>query len=154
MGRVAAIITGLLLTATARAQVQELAHLREVNPVTAVPAELQPQVFRFTQALVVHGFKVASATADDHLDLKLELDSGAISFDITATLSDHGTTLVRTPVNVKSVRNLPFLKKSALADAAELAALRFSKDLAAYVRTLETDPQRTAAAAPAPAPAN
>ena len=150
MGRVAAIITALLLLgATARAQAQAATPLREVNPVGAVPAELQPHVFRFTQALVLHGFKVASAAADANLDLKLEFDSSAISFDITATLSDHGTALVRTPVNVKSVRNLPFLKKSALADAAELAALRFSQDLAAYVRTLDSAPQRAAAAAPA-----
>lgn len=107
-----------------------------VNPPAQVDSALQPYAYRFVQALKLHGFDVADRAQPGNCDLHLKLASGALSMDITATLLQSDTVLVETPVSVKTVRNLPWLRNSALADAAELAANRFSHDLATYVRTL------------------
>jgi hypothetical protein len=108
-----------------------------VNPPAQVDPALQPYAYRFVQALKLHGFEVADTPRPGNCDLRLTLASGAVSMDITATLLRSEKVLVETPVNVKTVRNLPWLRNSAIADAAELAANRFSRDLAAYVRTLD-----------------
>jgi len=126
---------------------------RQVNPATSVDPSLQPYVYRFNQALELHGFTVANSPKDGNLALKVVLDPGAVSINITASLLDHDAVLVTTPVSVTTMRNLPFLRKSAIADAAEMAANRFSKDLAAYVRSHD-DATRPASAGAASTPDN
>lgn len=139
----------LLLCTVAATGAQAGPALPLVNPPLPVDPALQPYAYRFVQALKLHGFDVADKAQPGNCELQLTLASGALSMDITATLRCSDKVVVETPVNVKTVRNLPWLRNSALDDAAELAANRFSHDLAAYVRTLGT---QAVAAQPASTP--